>query len=135
MYETDLTDSQWQVMQNVLPVSRRKYDLRLIVNTLLYLTKSGCQWRLLPNDFSPYPLCFFYCRCWQADGRWAQLNKALVELDRRHFAPSGQPLRKKVHRSGSRKGSEQENAGLIRLVTARSATIVFVLYILGPSSQ
>ena len=91
MYETDLTDSQWQVMQKALPIARRrKYSLRLIINALLYLTKSGCQWRLLPNDFPPYPICFYYLRRWQANGRWAQLNKVLVEQDRKQSAPSGQ---------------------------------------------
>ena len=39
------------------------------------LIKRGYQWRLLPNDFPPYPICFYYFPCWQADGRWAQLNK------------------------------------------------------------
>ena len=92
MYETDLTDSQWQVMETILPVARRrKYSLRLIINALLYLTKSGCQWRLLPNDFPPYPICFYYFRRWQADGRWAHLNKVLVEQDRQRSAPSRQP--------------------------------------------
>lgn len=92
MYETDLTDFQWQVMQNALPIARRrKYSLRLILNALLYLTKSGCQWRLLPNDFPPYPICFYYFRRWHADGRWACLNKMLVEQDRQQSAPSGQP--------------------------------------------
>jgi transposase len=44
MYEADLTDSQWQVMQHALPIARRrKYVLRFIVNALRYLTKSGCQ--------------------------------------------------------------------------------------------
>jgi len=44
MYETDLTDSQWQVIQEILPdTRRRKHSLRLIVNALLYWTKSGCQ--------------------------------------------------------------------------------------------
>ena len=90
MYETDLTDSQWQVMEEILPVKRRrKYDLRLIVNALLYLTKSGCQWRLLPNDFPPYPICFYYFRRWQQNGQWAGLNKVLVGQERQRAAPSG----------------------------------------------
>ena len=91
MYEPDLTDSQWQVMQNILPTARRKYALHLIVNALLYLTKSGCQWRLLPNDFPLTPFVFYYFRRWQVDGRWAHLNKVLVEQDRRRAAPSGHP--------------------------------------------
>lgn len=91
MYETDLTDSQWQVMQQILSdTRRRKYSLRLIINALLYLTKSGCQWRLLPNDFPPYALCYYYFRRWQADGRWAKLNQGLVRREREQSAPSGQ---------------------------------------------
>ncbi|HLK96757.1 MAG TPA: IS5 family transposase [Hymenobacter sp.] len=92
MYETDLTDSQWQVMEKSLPTQRRrKYSLRLILNALLYLTKSGCQWRLLPNDFPPYPICFYYFRRWQSSQQWARLNKVLVEQERQQTAPSGQP--------------------------------------------
>jgi transposase len=91
MYETDLTDSQWQVMQELLPIKRRrKYPLRLIVNALLYLTKSGCQWRLLPREFPPYPVCYYYFRRWQANGRWVTLNQALVRRERQQTAPSGQ---------------------------------------------
>jgi putative transposase len=91
MYETDLTDFQWQVIQEMLPnTRRRKYPLRLIVNALLYLTKSGCQWRLLPREFPPYALCYYYFRRWQADGRWAQLNQGLVRRHRQRAAPSGQ---------------------------------------------
>ncbi|SMB79869.1 transposase IS4 family protein [Hymenobacter roseosalivarius DSM 11622] len=92
MYETDLTDSQWQVMEKSLPTQRRrKYSLRLILNALLYLTKSGCQWRLLPNNFPPYPICFYYFRRWQVSGQWARLHKVLVGHERQQSAPSGQP--------------------------------------------
>jgi transposase len=52
MYSTDLTDSQWEVIQLYLPVQRkRKYSLRAVVNATLYLLKTGCQWRMLPVDF------------------------------------------------------------------------------------
>ena len=48
MYETDLTDFQWQVIQEILPdTRRRKHSLRMIVNALLYLTKSG--WGIIQN--------------------------------------------------------------------------------------
>ena len=59
MYETDLTDFQWQVIQEIMPdTRRRKHSLRLIVNALRYLTKSGCQWRLLPREFPAFPLVY-----------------------------------------------------------------------------
>ena len=92
MYETDLTDFQWQVIQEFLPdTRRRKHSLRLIVNALLYWTKSGCQWRLLPREFPAYALVYYYFRRWQADGRWARLNQALVRRQRQRAAPSRQP--------------------------------------------
>ena len=53
-------------------------------------TKSGCQWRLLPNDFPFHAICFYYLRRWQADGHWARLNKVLIEQDRQQAAPLGQ---------------------------------------------
>ncbi len=91
MYETDLTDFQWQVIQEILPdTRRRKHSLRLIVNALLYWTKSGCQWRLLPREFPAYALVYYYFRRWQADGRWARLNQALVRRHRQRAAPSRQ---------------------------------------------
>ena len=69
---------------------RRKYSLRLIVNALLYLTKSGCQWRLLPREFPAF-LLVYYFRRWQADGRWARLNQALVRRHWQRAAPPRQP--------------------------------------------
>ena len=92
MYETDLTDFQWQVIQEILPdTRRRKHSLRLIVNALLYWTKSGCPWRLLPREFPAYALVYYYFRRWQADGRWAALNRALVRRHRQRAAASRQP--------------------------------------------
>ena len=59
MCETDLTDFQWQGIQEILPdTPRREHSLRLIVNALLYLTKSGFQWRLLLYEFPAFPLVY-----------------------------------------------------------------------------
>ena len=48
-YETDLTDEQWEVIKPLF-VKRRKWDKRELVNAVLYLVKTGCQWR--ENDWS-----------------------------------------------------------------------------------
>ena len=64
--------------------------MSLIINALLYLTKSGCQWRLLPREFPPFPLVYYYFRRWQGDGRWAELHQALVRRHRQRAAPSRQ---------------------------------------------
>ena len=76
MYPTDLTDSAWQVIEEILADKRkRKYSLRTIFNALLYVTKTGCQWRQMPNDLPPWPLCYYYFWKWRNNGTWERLNK------------------------------------------------------------
>ena len=83
MYSTDLTDSQWEVIQDILNDQRkRKYSLRSILNGIFYLLKSGCQWRLLPKEYPPFQSCYYYFRKWKRLGIWELINKAIVELYR-----------------------------------------------------
>ena len=58
-YRTDLTDEQWAILEPLFPERSgpgrpRELDLREVVNAILYLTRTGCQWRLLPKDFPNY---------------------------------------------------------------------------------
>ena len=54
-YPTDLTDAQWQAIEPHFNQLRHyKWDRRKLVNAVLYITNTGCQWRMLPNDFPPY---------------------------------------------------------------------------------
>lgn len=66
MYSTDLTDAQWQFIKKTLqyPNRKRKHCLRTIWNAVLYVVKTGCQWRFLPNDFPKWQLVYYYFRKW-----------------------------------------------------------------------
>lgn len=78
MYPTDLTDSQWEVIKLFLPAQRkRKYSLRLVVNASFYVLKTGCQWRMLPKEYPPYQLVYYYFRSWTLTGKWQELNRQL----------------------------------------------------------
>lgn len=56
-YPSNLSDSQWQYIAKYLDVQRsRRYELREILNAILYIVKTGCQWRMLPRDFAPWQL-------------------------------------------------------------------------------
>jgi transposase len=72
MYATDLTDAQWQFTKSSLTnvTRKRKYELRFIVNAMLYVVKTGCQWRMLPNDSPKWQLVYYYYRKWARDGTW-----------------------------------------------------------------
>jgi putative transposase len=78
-YQSDLTDNQWQVIKNMVDSGRkRKYELRGIINAILYITKSGCQWRMLPNDFAPWQSVYYYFRKWKRDGLIEEIHDYLV---------------------------------------------------------
>ncbi|HEL0718561.1 TPA: transposase [Streptococcus equi subsp. zooepidemicus] len=55
-YDTDLTDQEWAKLEPYFSKNRTyKWSKRELVNATLYITKTGCQWRMLPHDFPPYP--------------------------------------------------------------------------------
>lgn len=66
MYSTDLTQTQWQFIKKALDFDdrKRKYDLNIIWNAILYLVKTGCQWRLLPSSFPKWQLVYYYYSKW-----------------------------------------------------------------------
>ena len=79
-YPTDLSNSQWKIISNFLDIDRsRKYDLREIVNAVLYLVKTGCQWRMLPGDFAHWKIVYYYFSTWKNKGLWEEIHESLVE--------------------------------------------------------
>ena len=86
MYPSDLTDTQWTKLEVLLTRPRgprhaggrpRKYALRRIVNALLYVVKTGCQWRQLPEHFPPWQSVHQQFRAWRDDGTWERVLAAL----------------------------------------------------------
>jgi len=79
-YPTNSSDSQWQIISKYLDVERnRKYDLREVVNAIFYLVKTGCQWRMLPSDFAPWKLVYYYFSSWKKADIFETLHEFLVE--------------------------------------------------------
>jgi transposase len=84
-YPTDLTDEQWRLIGRHLPPAksgtckggRPPTDRRRVVNGLMYFARSGCQWRMLPKDFGPWPTVHHYYRTWRRDGTLAKMHDAL----------------------------------------------------------
>ena len=68
MYPTDLSDARWQVIKKVLQLNdrKRKHSLREVWNAILYVVKTGCQWRMLPVNFPKWQLVYYYYRKWAA---------------------------------------------------------------------
>lgn len=84
-YPTNLSNNQWQIIASFLDVERnRKYSLQEIVNGILYLVKSGCQWRMLPKDFPNWKLVYYYFSAWTKAGIIEHIHETLVEKIRKH---------------------------------------------------
>ncbi|WP_088253377.1 IS5 family transposase [Fimbriiglobus ruber] len=92
-YPTDLTDLQWEIIQVVLPAARpggrpRSVDLREVLNAIVYVNRSGCQWSMLPHDFPAKSTVYEYFAQWRDDGTWQELLDVLREGYREVHAPS-----------------------------------------------
>jgi putative transposase len=81
-YTSDLTDIEWELVRRLLPVQGKlgrppRYERRLLLNAIFYITRSGCPWRDLPHDFPKWRLVYYYFSKWQQQGVWEQINAAL----------------------------------------------------------
>jgi putative transposase len=95
-YPSDLSDSQRDWIAIALPDAKpggrpREVDLREVVNAILYVDRSGCQWDMLPHDFPPRSTVFEYFATWRDDGTWENVLRVLREGYRENHAPSGEP--------------------------------------------
>jgi transposase len=82
-YPWDLTDEQWTVLEPLIPPEKpggrhREVDMREIINGIVYLNRTGCQWRALPHDLPPWPTVHDYYRRFRREGVWPAINHALV---------------------------------------------------------
>lgn len=55
----------------------REVSLRQVINAILYVLKTGCQWRMLPREFPAWSAVYYYCYRWSGDGTWARLHNLL----------------------------------------------------------
>ena len=90
-YQSDLTDDEWAVLEPEIPGAPRKWPLREIVNAILYLIRSGCQWRMLPKDFPPKSTVYHWFARWHDDGTWITANHILLMKARETLGREASP--------------------------------------------
>ncbi len=89
-YTTNVSDSEWAFIEKIFDDSRkRKHSLRLIVNSILYITKTGVQWRLLP--FPKWQLVYYYFNKWAGEGLTEQIHDALIKQVRKNKGKEESP--------------------------------------------
>ena len=81
-HPSDLSEAQWKLIAPLIPVPQSygrpsEYELREIVNTIFYVLRSGCPWRMLPHDFLPLGTVYHYFQRWSKNGVFEQMNAQL----------------------------------------------------------
>lgn len=96
-YPSDLTDGEWGLIEPLLPPAKtggrpRTTNLRDVMDAILYMASSGCQWRMPPKCFPPLSTVQHYFYGWRDYGLWQSINHLLVmsarELEGREASPS-----------------------------------------------
>jgi transposase len=82
-YASDLTDAEWALIEPYMPAVKplgrpRETDLRAVLDGILYIARTGCQWRMLPKDFPPFTTVQGYFYDWRDNGLFEQINFELL---------------------------------------------------------
>ena len=82
-YASDVTDAEWALIAPHMPAAKplgrpREIELRAVLDAILYIARTGCQWRMLPKDFPPFTTVQGYFYDWRDDGLFEKINFALL---------------------------------------------------------
>jgi transposase len=82
-YASDLTDAEWALIEPHMPATKplgrpRETRLRAVLDAILYIARTGCQWRMLPKDFPPFTTVQGYFYDWRDTGLFETINFALL---------------------------------------------------------
>jgi transposase len=96
-YASDLTDAEWAVIAPHMPAVKRlgrprETELRSVLDAILYIARTGCQWRMLPKDFPPFTTVQGYFYDWRDDGLFEKINFELLLQTREAAGPRSEPV-------------------------------------------
>ena len=95
-YLSDLSDAEWELIEPLIPAAkpggrRRTTDIREVLNSIFYLLRSGCAWRMLPHDLPPWQTVYDFFRKWRKDGTWQRIHDTLRRESRRQEGRDEEP--------------------------------------------
>jgi transposase len=123
-YPSDLTDEEWQLVEPLIPPRRpggdkRTVVMREVVNGLMYILSTGCQWRAIPKDLPPKSTVYDYFDLWTYDGTLERIHHALYEQCREQEQRDDGPTAAIID-SQSVKSAEKGGRASIRTATMRA---------------
>ncbi len=123
-YPSDLTDEEWALIAPIIPPAKRgggkrTVIIREVVNGLMYVLSSGCQWRAIPKDLPPRSTVNGYFSLWDYDGTLDRIHHALYVKCRDQAEREASPTAAIID-SQSVKSAEKGGRASIRMVLTRA---------------
>jgi len=123
-YPSDLTDDEWKLVEPLIPPGKpgggkRRVIMREVVNGLMYVLSTGCQWRAIPKDLPPKSSVYDYFDLWTYDGTLDRIHHTLYEQCREQEQREASPSAAIID-SQSVKSAEKGGPASIRMATMRA---------------
>ena len=122
-YSSDLSDAEWAILEPVVDPPRqerrgrpRTVARREVVNAVLYVLRTGCQWRYLPTDLPAWQTVYGCFSHWIADGTWERVNDMLRRQVRVAAGRDPEPSAASID---SQSAKTAEKGGTVGLTLAR----------------
>jgi len=120
-YPSDLTDDEWALVEPLIPPAKRggnkrSVNVREVVNGLMYILSTGCQWAAIPKDLAPRSTVHDYFARWDWDGTLARLHEALYQQCREQAGRDASPTAAIIY-SQSVKSAEKGGSASTRRAT------------------
>ena len=123
-YPSDLTEDEWNLVEPLIPPGKsgggkRTVIMREVVNGLMYILSTGCQWRAIPKDLPPKSSVYDYFDLWTYDVTLERIHYALYEQCREQDQREASPTAAIID-SQSVKSAEKGGPASIRMATMRA---------------
>ena len=131
-YPSDLTDEEWAYVEPLIPPGKgkmRRVNVREVVNGIMYVLSTGCQWRAIPKDLPPRSTLFDYLDRWSYDGTLDRIHHALYvecrERDEREASPTAAIIDSQSVKSAEKGGAASIRMAMMQARRSRARNATF----------
>ena len=133
-YPSDLTDEEWSHIEPLIPPAKRgggkrRVNMREVVNGIMYVLSTGCQWRYVPKDFPPKTTLYRYFDLWNYDGTLERIHHALYVKCReklgREASPTACVIDSQSVKSAEKGGRRSTRTAMMRAKRSRAKSGIF----------
>lgn len=133
-YPSDLTDVEWGFVRPLIPPARRgggkrRVSIREVMNGLMYVLSTGCQWRAIPKDFPPKSTVYGYFDLWTYDGTLERIHHALYvrcrEAEGREASPTAAVIDSQSVKSAEKGGATSIRMAMMQARRSKARSGIF----------